>query len=238
MRTSTIGVAAALVLTACVTSRQARTVTPSAFLGPDARLLQKAQTNDDVLLVYHKDGTKWASYDKVILDPVAIWTAESRHFPADQMSDYQKLVDSFQQTLTGKLAKNYTIVQQPAPGVLRIQTAIVNGAQANNTLKVAKTIAPYASFADLVWTFATGKPAFAGEVSLEYMIRDAQTNDLLGAGADRRVGGNQLGRSTFTTWGDVQNILTYWSDLTVYRLCVDRAGASCQRPSAGILEPR
>ncbi len=64
------------------------------------------------------------------------------------------------------------------------------------------------------------------------MIKDSESGALLAAGADRRVGGNQFGRATFTNWGDVKNILTYWSDLTVYRLCVDRAGPDCVKPSA------
>ena len=223
--------------TGCVTSRQARHVTPGGFLGESASLLQKGERGEEALLVYSKNDTDWASYDKVILDPVAIWSAKPSTLPQEQLDDYQKLVDNFHRTLTAKLSKNYGIVDAPSPGALRIQTAIINGAQANNTLKVAKVIAPYAGFADLLWTFATGKPAFAGEVTLEYMIKDAQTEELLAAGADRRVGGNQLGKATFTTWGDVQNILTYWSDLAVYRLCVDRAAPDSSKPSAGIIEP-
>ncbi|HEV7766138.1 MAG TPA: DUF3313 domain-containing protein [Thermoanaerobaculia bacterium] len=238
MRRTTIGLAAAiLLLTGCVTSKQARSVTPGGFLGESASLLQKGDRGEEALLVYQRDNTKWASYDKVILDPVSIWSAKPSTLPPADEADYQKLVDSFHRTLSDKLAKSYGMVDAPAPGALRIQTAIVNGSQANNTLKVAKNIAPYASIADFLWTFATGKPAFTGEVSLEYMIRDASTGELLAAGADRRVGGNQIGKSTFTTWGDVQNILTYWSDLTVYRLCLDRGGAGCLRPDAGILEP-
>lgn len=237
MRRIAIGVAAVLVLGGCVTSRQARSVTPGGFLGESASLLEKGQKGEEALLVYQKRDTDWTSYDKVLLDPVAIWDAKPSTLPAEQLADYQKLVDSFHRTLSEKLAKSYAIVDAPGPGALRIQTAIVNGAQANNTLKVAKTIAPYASVADLLWTFATGKPAFAGEVSLEYMIRDSESEELLAAGADRRVGGNQLGKSTFTTWGDVQNILTYWSDLAVYRLCVDRAAQGCLKPSAGLVEP-
>jgi hypothetical protein len=238
MRRLTISVAAAviLVLTGCVSSRQARDVKPGGFLGSSASLLEKEESGE-LLLAYHKQGTDWASYDKIILEPIAIWSATPSTLPADQLADYQRLVDSFHHTLRDKLAKNYRMVEAPTPGALRIQAAIVNGQQANNTLKVAKTIAPYATFADVLWTFVTGKPAFAGEVSLEYMIKDSQTGELLAAGADRRVGGNQVGRSTFTTWGDVQNILTYWSDLAVYRLCVDRAAADCHKPSAGLLEP-
>jgi hypothetical protein len=239
MRNVVIGLATmvALFLTGCVTSKQARHVTPGGFLGSSASLLERGVKGEEALLVYQKDDTDWRAYDKVILDPVTIWSAKPSTLPQDQLDDYQKLVDNFHRTLSEKLAKSYGIVDAPVPGALRIQTAIVNGAQANNTLKVAKVIAPYAGIADFLWTFATGKPAFAGEVSLEYMIRDAQTGALLAAGADRRVGGNQLGKSTFTTWGDVQNILTYWSDLTVYRLCVDRAAPECVKPRAGIIEP-
>jgi hypothetical protein len=231
-----VAAAAVMVLTGCVTSRQARDVQPGGFLGESASLLTKGEKGEETLLVYQKPGIDWSAYDKVLLDPVAIWSVKPSTLPAEQQADYQKLVDSFQITLGEKLAKNYGLVAAPAKGALRIQTAIVNGAQANNTLKVAKTIAPYAGFADLLWTFATGKPAFAGEVSMEYMIRDSQTEELLAAGADRRVGGNQVGASTFTTWGDVRNILTYWSDLAVYRLCVDRAAPDCKRPSAGLTD--
>jgi hypothetical protein len=34
-----------------------------------------------------------------------------------------------------------------------------------------------AGYADTVWTFATGKPALAGLVSLEYMVRDSQSQE-------------------------------------------------------------
>ena len=123
----------------------------------------------------------------------------------------------------------------PAAGAMRIQVAIINGEQANAPLKVAKTIAPFAGYADTLWTFATGKPAFAGEVSIEYMVRDSRSEELLAAGADRRVGGNQLGQATVSNWGDVENILVYWSDLARYRLCVNRKAKDCTKPKAGLV---
>ena len=236
-KVSRIAPAALLVLAGCVSSRQARDVTPGGFLGESAHLLGKGQRGEETLLVYHNAAARWRAYDKVILDPTAVWTPTPSALPPDQAADFQRLVDSFHHMLMEKLARSYGMVDAPEPRTLRIQVAILNGAQANATLKVAKVIAPYAGVADLLWTFGTGKPAFAGEVSLEYMIKDSQSGELLAAGADRRVGGNQLGASTFTRWGDVQNILTYWSDLAVYRLCVDRAAGDCHKPSAGIAEP-
>jgi len=236
MRKSGLVVAILVILTGCVSSKQARTVTPGGFLGESASLLQKGQKGEEALLVYQKPGTDWPSYDKVILEPVAIWNEKPSTLPPQDLADYQNLVDSFQRTLSDKLAKSYALTDAPAAGAFRMKAAIVNGRQANTTLKVAKVIAPYAGFADALWTFITGKPAFTGEVSLEYMITDSMTGELLAAGADRRVGGNQLGKGTVSDWGDVQNILTYWSDLAVYRLCVNRAAPDCRRPSAGVLE--
>ena len=225
-----------LVLTGCVASSQARNVKPSGFLGDAAPLLEKGKRGEEALAVYRKAGVKWTSYDKIILDPVAIWSEQTSSIPPEQMADYQKMVDSFHLTLKEKLTKDYKLVDKPGPGAMRIRAAIVNGRRANNTLKVAKIVAPYAGVADLLWTFATGKPAFTGEVSFEYAIRDARSEELLAAGADRRVGGTQLGKQTFTTWGDVQSILTYWSDMTVYWLCVDRGNETCTKPKAGIVE--
>ncbi len=236
MRKTAVALFTIVLMTGCVTSRQARTIEPSAFLGESAALLEKGDKQES-LLVYRNGRADWRSFDKILLDPVQVWSAKPSTLPSDQAADYQKMVDSFHLTLHEKLARSYEMVDVPAANAFRIQMALVNGSQANQTLKVAKLIAPYAGVADFLWTFATGKPAFAGEVSLEYMIRDAQTGELLAAGADRRVGGNQVGKATFTSWGDVKNILTYWSDLTVYRLCVDRGDTGCQRPGAGLTQP-
>ena len=224
-----------VVLTGCVSSSQARKVTPSGFLGESASLLKKGGKND-VLLVYRNKNTDWATYDKIIVDPVTIWAKEKSTLPADQLADYQRLVDDFYATLKAKLSKDYGMTDTPGSGAMRIQVAIVNGDQANATLKVAKTIAPYAGTADTLWTFATGKPAFAGEVSIEYMVKDSQSQELLADGADRRVGGNQLGKATLSRWGDVQNILVYWTDQARYLLCVDRKGKDCTKPKAGLVK--
>ncbi len=235
MKQLLLAVGTAVLVTACVSSSQARSVNTNSFLGDSASLLKKGG-KDDVLMVYRKPGTEWTAYDKIILDPVAIWGAENSKLPPDALADFQRLVDDFSRSLADKFSKHYAMIDVPAAGAMRIQIAIIDGERANAPLKVAKTVAPYAGYADTLWTFATGKPAFAGEVSIEYMIRDSETGTLLAAGADRRVGGGQVGKATLTQWGDVQNILAYWSDEAVYLLCRDRNGEQCVKPKAGLLE--
>ena len=235
LRRLSVMAAICVAFTCCTTSQEARDVKPSGFLGASASLLRPAEKDEFGLLVYRKKGTDWASYKRVILDPVAIWGSESAKLSPDELSDYQKLVDNFYLTFKDKLSKDYVITDTPGAGTMRIQAAIINGEQANTTLKVAKTVAPYAGYADTAWNFATGKPAFTGEASIEYMIRDAASNDLVAAGADRRVGGTQVSKATVSSWGDVQNILTYWSDAAVYFLCVGRGARDCVKPKEGLV---
>jgi len=229
--------AAVLLLTGCAYSYQARHVSPTSFLGPSASLLEKGKTRDDPLLIYRRAGTAWSSYDKIIVDPIEIWTTDTSRSTAE-WSDIQKLADDFHQTLMEKLGGSYRIVETSQPGAIRMRLAMIDAKPARAAFRVAKEVAPYSgvTVADAAWTFITGKPAFSGEVSIEYMINDSATGELLAAGADRRVGGDQIGRATFTTWGDAKNILTLWSDLAAYRLCLDRDGKDCRRPRAGLIE--
>jgi hypothetical protein len=230
-----LSIASLLLLGGCVSSSRARKVTPTGFLGESASLLKKGGS-DEALLVYKNKGTDWKTYDKIVLDPVTLWGVESSNLTPEDLADYQELVNSFFGTLKEKLSKDYTIVEAPTPGALRMQVAIINGKPATATLKVVKTVAPYAGYADTLWAFVTGKPAFAGEASIEGMIRDSESQELLAAWADRRVGGNQLGEATVSDWGDVENILTYYSDYVRYLLCVQRKAKDCKKPSSGLVE--
>ena len=227
-----------LLVTGCARSYQARRVTPTSFLGPSASLLEKGKTRDDPLLVYRRAGTNWSAYDKILLDPIEIWTTDSSLSDA-AWADVQKLAGDFRATLMDRFARSYHLVDTPQAGAMQIRVAMVDARPANAAFKVAKEVAPSTAVtvADTAWTFITGKPAFGGEVSIEFMVRDSVTGELLAAGADRRVGGDQIGKATFTTWGDAQNIITLWSDLAAYRLCLDRGGTDCRRPKAGLVEP-
>src|SRR5260370_13559335 len=163
--------AAALLLTGCAYSYQARHVTPTSFLGPSASLVEKGKRHDAPLLVYRRPGTAWASYDKIIVDPIEIWTMSSSSSAAE-WSDIQKLASDFGQTLTERLAKSYRIVKTSQPGAMRIRIAMVDAKPARAAFKVAKDVAPYTrlTVADTAWTFITGKPAVGGGISIGYML--------------------------------------------------------------------
>jgi hypothetical protein len=84
-----------------------------------------------------------------------------------------------------------------------------------------------------VVTYFRGKPAFAGEITIEFTVHDSMTGRLLFAGLDRRVGGqNLIDKEVFNSWGDVQNSLEYWTEQSSYHLCLARRGSNCSQPKA------
>ena len=176
------------------------------------------------MLVYRNAKTEWTHYKSIELAPIAIWADPERKLSAVDHDDLQKLVDSFTVTLYNKLATSYNMVDRPGPGVMRVEIAITDGQRGATQLKVATIAVPYWIGASLLWRFATGKPPFVGEASIEYKFTDAETGELLFAGADRRVGADTLlsngewNREYLNSWGDVKYSLEYWSNDTVQRL--------------------
>src|SRR5260221_4843157 len=179
---------AALLLTGCAYSYQARHVTLTSFLGQSASLLEKGKRHDDPLLVYRHRGTVWASYAKIIVDPIEIWTTNPSS-SADEWADVQKLARDFHQTLTEKLARSYRIVETSQSGAMRIRPAMIDAKPAHATFKVVKDFAPYTgvAVAGMAWTFITRKPAVGGEVLIQYIIHDPATGELLDAVEESRV---------------------------------------------------
>jgi hypothetical protein len=240
---SVILLATAASLAGCATSSQARKVVPSGFLGDYRPLLKPGKSGEEELLIYKNSDAKWADYKKVLLEPVTIWSDPKWKLSNDQYKDLQRLVDSFQATLRQKLAGDYEMADQGGPGVLHIQVALTGGKQADTILKVASIGVPYGSAGKYLWTFITGKPPFVGEASIEFMVKDAETGDLLAAGADRRVGadtivaGKAVNSEYLSSWGDVKHSLDFWTDEVVYRLCVLRSGTNCVKPTKGLKLP-
>ncbi len=228
---------------ACATSSQARKTEASGFLGDYRSLLKSGKKGEEELLVYKDPDAKWSTYNKILLEPVTIWTNPKWKLTDDERKDLQKLVDSFQETLRQKLSADYEMVDQMGPGVMRIQIALTGGQKAITILKVASKGVPYGSAPSYLWTFITGKPPFVGEASIEYMVKDGETDKLIAAGSDRRVGadtiiaGDTVNTKYLSSWGDVKYALDYWVDDVVYRLCVLREAPNCVPPKKGLKLP-
>ena len=231
-------------LAGCATGGQARKTEASGFLGESKSLLKPGKPGaEEELLVYRNPVTNWSGYKRILLEPVQIWSNPKWKLSTEERKDLQKLVDSFQATLQEKLSKDYELVDRLGPGVMRVQIALTGGKKSITILKVASKGVPYGSAPSYLWTFITGKAPFVGEASIEFMFRDGETDELLAAGADRRVGadtivaGKGVNTQYLNSWGDVKYSLDYWTDDVVYRLCMLRDGTKCVAPIKGLRLP-
>lgn len=217
-------------LTGCSTTMQARDVQSSRFLGEYRSLLQTGPEGG-ALLVYTKPTANWSAYKKVVLKPVIVWDGLSSKLDHQQRHQLKRLAGSFKDQLHMKLSKDYEVVEQSTAGVMVIEVALTDAEESWVVPAfLAKTV-PQVQPASMLWTLGSGKGPFAGEITAEFKIHDAQTGELLAAGIDRRVGGRTpIDGEILNSWGDVKNSLEFWTDAAAYRLCVLRSGAGCVEP--------
>jgi hypothetical protein len=118
---SIIALAIVAALCACASTRQVTMEkappTASAVL-PDPALLRKG-TSGEVDLVYLNPNTRWASYTKVMLDPVTIWTGRGSDMAKASPKVQKALADSFYTDLHDAVATRCQMVTEPSPGTMR-----------------------------------------------------------------------------------------------------------------------
>ena len=65
---------------------------------------------------------------------------------------------------------------------------------------------------------ATGTYAFVGSAQGAMKLNDSVSGELLAAAVDKRVGGTSIKNVDVFQWGDADNAIKYWADLTDQRL--------------------
>lgn len=215
------------VLSACASTRQARSVEKTGFLG-DYSILREGE-DEEALMVYRNPKANWKSYDKVMLDPVTVWLGKDSDMEDVSPEDRQRLADDLWSKLKAALEQDYQIVHQPGPGGMRLQAAITEAEESTIGLDTVSSIVPQMRALSEIKYLATGTAGFVGKASAEAKITDAKSGELLLAAADRRAGSKSIGGS-LNTWNDVEETYTYWAHQIRYRLCELRGGSNCVKP--------
>ena len=186
----------------------------SRFLGPDASKLA-AGPNGGAALVWVNPNARWANYNKVLLEPVEFWAAEdSKVSTADQ----QVLTEYFYNTLKTNLQKNFTVVDQPGPGVVKLQVALMDATTAVPGLRTVSVVVPQIRVINLAQSLATNSYAFVGSAEAEMKATDSVTGELLAEAVDKRAGGMGIKGAASFQWGDAQNAMDYWAERIPERL--------------------
>jgi Protein of unknown function (DUF3313) len=214
-------------LVGCASTKQARSMEQSGFLGDLYPLMEKGKEGE-ALLVYKSPRVALiprGTYKKMLLEPVTMWGPPAAERNTAPQKEIQAVADMLYSLMYQSLSKDYEMVSTPSPNTLRIQAAITRADQSYVVLRAVSTIpAPMNVLAlgSLLKDLGTGKPLFVGEASIEGKISDAATGEILGASADRRVGKRHLDSKSFDSWDDVHQTLAFWAEQVRYRLCKER----------------
>ena len=223
-----IVMAAVFLVSGCARTKQARSAKKhSGFLG-DYSMLEKGKKGEP-LMVYKNPDADWPSYSKILLDPVDILSKAKEQASSTPQEDYQMLANNFYALLYEELSEDYEMVKEPGPRTIRVQIALTDVEKSWAAVNTVTSVIPVGIVISAGKEFATGKPAFVGEVAIEAKALDARTGQVLVMGIDRRVGSNSL-RASVDNWDDANKILELWSKMMRFRFCKLRGDKDCTVP--------
>ncbi len=157
------------------------------------------------------------SYDKVMIDPVAIWVRENDGLAEIPSEELQRLVNYLHGSLVSELGQYYRIVQTLQPGTLRIRGAITEAEGSWVTLDMVSSFMPQMLVMTKHKELTPGTVKFISTASAEAEIVDAVTGERIAAAVDRRVVDKAPGGVT-DRWNEVETIFDFWARRLAYRL--------------------
>jgi len=190
----------------CAT-RQTGKAQPSGFLEDYSQLTPGGK--GEAQLRYFRPDVDWKKYNAVLIDTPQVWAASE----ASELStkDQIKLTHDLRDALVKALEKDYRIVNEPAPGVLRIRTAITGARGANMLMNSVTGIVPQLRLVTMIGGMATDTAVFVGKCSGEVEITDSVTGRRLAAAVDQRVGTKDP-RNMLNKWDDVDSAFKEWAE--------------------------
>jgi Protein of unknown function (DUF3313) len=190
---------------------------PTGFLGNDYSLMAPPAAGSDqkAMLRYVNPSVNWGSYHAIMIAPVTFWAEDDSKVSA---ADQQALCDYAYSVFVKDLGKNFIIVKQPGPGVLKLSVALTDATSAVPVLRSISVVVPQARLLSAIKMAATGTYAFVGSAQGALKLNDSVSGELLAAAVDKRVGGTSIKNADVFQWGDAENAINYWADLTDQRL--------------------
>jgi hypothetical protein len=218
-------------LEGCASTFQAKPEQPSAFLEDNAKFGILADAV--VPHVHARMKINWSAYDKVYLKPIIIEDGFASRLSGEQKEDLRPLANSFYEMIYQRLSQDYAMVEHPAPGAMAVQVAITHAERSWLVPQFLSKVSWQLQALNSVLTYFREKPAFAGEITIGFTIHDSMTGELLFAGTDRRVGGQNLfDKEVFNSWGDVQNSLEFGPSSQPTNCAWPRQRSNCSKPKA------
>jgi hypothetical protein len=199
-------------------------VDKSGFLGEEmyAQMKKGDESKLEAALYYRNEdfiSMNKGKYKKIIIDPIVLYRQPQHMGGGNSNQNAQMLINYFYSKLHAGLAKNFELVDQPGPGVMRWQVALTDYEQSWVALDMISTVVPQLRVVAELKGMATDKPTFVGGVQTEFKVSDSMSGVVIATAIDRRVGSKSITKGV-DSWADVKNAMDFWSLQADYRACV------------------
>jgi hypothetical protein len=165
-------------------------------------------TSDPATLAYEAPDLDVSKYHAFLIEDAQVYHGDGADFDGTDPADCKRLAEKISAEFRRVLGEKYPIVDQPAPGVVRLQLTL---AAINGSVPVVSTLlrlTPVGLGMTAIRS-ATGKPAkLTGSVTIAGMARDAVSGKILGAIVSRRSPPAYDLTSGLTTLGAAQEGIT------------------------------
>ncbi len=145
---------------------------------------------DDAGLVWKDPSVDFAAYKAFMIERVRV-QLDPNSASVDP-NDLAVLTDYFGKAIAKAISPPYTLVDKPAPGVLRVRITLVGIRATNTAMSVVVLLTPYATLPDMVSGSVDGRPAgsapYLGSTSIAVQLIDGGTGKVVGEYADTRFG--------------------------------------------------
>ena len=197
-----------LLATGCSSTFQTRDVTTSGFLSDYAQLNEGS--GDEAQLLYINPQTDFAAYNKILMDPVKIYSSEDNKLEELSEEDRLRVLNYLDATIREQLKSDYTFVKEQGPGVIRLRIAITEAQGSQVVLDTMSSIIPIGMALGLIKKVATGTNLSVGEAGIEMELQDSQTGQRLAAAVDKRAGRKYTGK--FDKYHTVEDAFDHWAE--------------------------
>lgn len=187
----------------------------SGFLGKYYQDLKPGTEKGDPKLMWIKSGVDFKKYKKVMIDYVVFSFANESDYKDIDANELKTLADQATNAFVQTVKKDFPVVSEPAPDVLRVRLAITDMKPSRPGISAVTSVIPVGLAFSIVKKGATDSWSGSGATTGEMMLLDSMTNEVLGAGQDSATA-DFSGR--FSKWGSAEEAFKFWADRFTKRL--------------------
>ncbi len=179
------------------------------FLGADVcDQLKPGERQEAAGLRYVNPKGTFTQYDKVMIVVVGFFGSDTTKV---QTKDEQRLTNFFYKSLHEALAKRYQVVDEAAPGVMKVEVALLDAEAATPGARSVTMVVPQLRVLSIGYAAVAGRYPFSGGGAATGKISDSITEEVLGASVDRRAGGGSITTAAQWQWADAENAIKLWA---------------------------